>query len=363
MKILLIPEVSLTGGTGTFLKQLIEINSSLGVKTHVLIPRSLAGSILVDYFTINSVEYTEIPDRRGFEWNIYFSFLYELRHYTLWIVRLKPDILMCSNGTVGLNFSLFLFKLPLIFVMHSYPRVISWWAKPFFLLPRILSKPSKVFYTVSNFSKQKIVDIMRVRGDLVNVIYNSSKKRGLKKKTDSRRLILTVGHVVYYKNPFLWIDVARKVIDLFPDVDFAWLGEGDLFERCRSLTKDDNHIDFLGFVSNPNSFYADAFIYLHPSDIESLGYSVIEAMSFGVPCVVSDAGGLPETVEHGVSGFVCPTNSVDSYVSSIVRLLCDDELFSQFSINSRRLFEAKFDELVQKERVAALYAGVLGRSN
>ncbi|WP_417857558.1 glycosyltransferase family 4 protein [Xanthomarina gelatinilytica] len=64
---------------------------------------------------------------------------------------------------------------------------------------------------------------------------------------------------------------------------------------------------------------------------ESLGMSVIEAQSFGVPGIVSEIGGLPEAVKDGVSGIVGKLEDLDSLVNSCIALWSDADTYYAFS--------------------------------
>jgi len=107
------------------------------------------------------------------------------------------------------------------------------------------------------------------------------------------------------------------------DVEFYWLGQGDLLSECQDKTKNNNRIHFLGHIENVEYYYKDAYLYLQPSIKESLGMSVIDAMYFSIPCIVSDAEGLPETIEESISGFIVSSNNVNNYIEKILLLLND----------------------------------------
>ena len=53
-------------------------------------------------------------------------------------------------------------------------------------------------------------------------------------------------------------------------------------------------------------------LFILPSETESFGLSALEALAAGVPVVASDAGGLPEVVEHGVSGYLAAVGDKDA---------------------------------------------------
>src|SRR5690606_40209252 len=67
-------------------------------------------------------------------------------------------------------------------------------------------------------------------------------------------------------------------------------------------------------------------VFLLPSAQESFGLAALEAMACEVPVVASCVGGLPEVIEHGVTGFLHPPEAIDAMADSAVKLLTDAEL-------------------------------------
>jgi N-acetyl-alpha-D-glucosaminyl L-malate synthase BshA len=72
-----------------------------------------------------------------------------------------------------------------------------------------------------------------------------------------------------------------------------------------------------------------ADLFLLPSAQESFGLAALEAMACEVPVVASNVGGLPEVIEHGVSGFLHPPDDLDAMAASAVSVLRDHELHSR----------------------------------
>jgi N-acetyl-alpha-D-glucosaminyl L-malate synthase BshA len=68
-----------------------------------------------------------------------------------------------------------------------------------------------------------------------------------------------------------------------------------------------------------------ADVFLLPSAQESFGLAALEAMACEVPVVASDVGGLPEVIEHGVSGFLHPLDAEEEMAESAVALLTDPD--------------------------------------
>jgi N-acetyl-alpha-D-glucosaminyl L-malate synthase BshA len=69
-----------------------------------------------------------------------------------------------------------------------------------------------------------------------------------------------------------------------------------------------------------------ADLFLLPSAQESFGLAALEAMACEVPVVASNVGGLPEIIEDGVTGYVCPPDAVDMMAERGVALLTDRDL-------------------------------------
>lgn len=82
----------------------------------------------------------------------------------------------------------------------------------------------------------------------------------------------------------------------------------------QSLEK--TRVVWLDTVSDVRSAYAAADVSVSPSLSENHG-AALEASSMSVPCIVSDAGGLPETVDMGASGWIVPAGDASSLTGAL----------------------------------------------
>jgi glycosyltransferase involved in cell wall biosynthesis len=104
------------------------------------------------------------------------------------------------------------------------------------------------------------------------------------------------------------------------------IGDGpvrDDIERLAAeyaVTKD---VRFVGERQDLVAWLSVAVLFLLPSAQESFGLAALEAMACEVPVVASRVGGLPEVIEHGVSGFLHPPDALDEMAASGVMLLQD----------------------------------------
>ena len=92
-------------------------------------------------------------------------------------------------------------------------------------------------------------------------------------------------------------------------------------------------------------------LFLLPSAQESFGMAALEAMACEVPVVASRVGGLPEVIEHGVSGFLHPLDALDDMAASGVAVLTDPARHRQITEAARRRVHEQFCA----ERVVPMY--------
>ena len=92
-----------------------------------------------------------------------------------------------------------------------------------------------------------------------------------------------------------------------------------------------HQVEMLGAQEDIIPLLSAADVFLLPSAQESFGLAALEAMACEVPVVASNVGGLPEVIEHGVSGFLHAPDDLDGMAASAVALLSDPSLHYRVS--------------------------------
>jgi glycosyltransferase involved in cell wall biosynthesis len=163
------------------------------------------------------------------------------------------------------------------------------------------------------------------------------------------------------------IRAAATLRPRYPDLTLVLAGDG--FERpeLEGLAKDLGIADattFLGWVPNPDlpAYYRAAAVSVIPSLEEGFGIPAAEAMGCEVPVVASDAGGLPEVVEDGVTGRVVPRGDAEALAAAIGDLLADDGLRARMGKAGRERALRLFDWDRSAERFEALFERVIGEA-
>ena len=89
--------------------------------------------------------------------------------------------------------------------------------------------------------------------------------------------------------------------------------------------------------------------------LEGLPLVALEAAHAGIPCVATNRGGLPEAVEHGVTGLLVPPEDAGALAAAVMQLLGDIDLRRKFGQNARRSAQKKFNLEACAERYTRLY--------
>ena len=112
----------------------------------------------------------------------------------------------------------------------------------------------------------------------------------------------------------------------------------------------ESSVSFLGKIDNVAPLLATADLFLLPTESESFGLSALEALASGVPVIGTDAGGLPEVVRNGETGYLCKVGDVDTMAARALELLSDRDKWKAMSDLGAADARARFsqDEIVSQ---------------
>src|SRR5688572_22197516 len=121
-----------------------------------------------------------------------------------------------------------------------------------------------------------------------------------------------------------------------------------------------DRVFFLGNVPNLEEILGACDLFLLPSETESFGMAALEAMASEVPVIASRAGGLPEVVSDGESGYLLPVGDVEAMAGRAIEILSDAAIQKQMGKRARAVAVQEFDESWIVPRYRALYERVIG---
>jgi N-acetyl-alpha-D-glucosaminyl L-malate synthase BshA len=162
-----------------------------------------------------------------------------------------------------------------------------------------------------------------------------------------RKVLMHVSNFRPVKRVLDVVEIYDRVRRRIP-ASLVMVGDGPDRPVAEALCREKGiagNVSFLGNMPALEALMPSADLYLLPSDSESFGLSALEAQACGVPVLGYAAGGLPEVVENGVTGFLRAVGDVDRLADDGAGLLLDEARHAAMSLASRdratRLFPAE----------------------
>jgi glycosyltransferase involved in cell wall biosynthesis len=165
------------------------------------------------------------------------------------------------------------------------------------------------------------------------------------------------------KDQMTLLAAARRLVDDRPDLVLLLIGSGplqdQLEQRARVLGLERN-VRFLGSRDDVPDLLPAMDVFVLSSLHEGLSIALVEAMAAGVPPVATAVGGVPELVQHGVSGLLVPTGDATALADSVAGLLDDADARGSL-VQGAVARAAAFGIGPAAHHLEALYAEVLAR--
>lgn len=140
-------------------------------------------------------------------------------------------------------------------------------------------------------------------------------------------LLLSVGRIETRKGTDTLVRAMPHVWESYPNAELVLLGaEGNLTRELllRDIPRDkQDQIRQPGFLSRAEivQYYQRTTLYVAPTQYETFGYTILEAMACGVPVISTPVGAVPELVKHGVTGMLAPFGDVPRLAQTVVHCL------------------------------------------
>jgi len=200
------------------------------------------------------------------------------------------------------------------------------------LIPDALRRADKII-AVSKFTKNELIKFLGIEEEKIEVIYHGVDHK-VYKPMDKEYCRSKLGLSMNYKYILVVasglrqkrLDIVKRVFSeirkMRKDVRLLYVGSGEF--------SGDSIIN-LGVIKGENMplIYNSADVYFNPSEYESFGLPILEAMACGLPVIASNKGSIPEIVGNaGILIDLEDDKTIDNFIESIIKTL-ENNTFSK----------------------------------
>ncbi|WP_078378879.1 glycosyltransferase [Sutcliffiella halmapala] len=297
--------------------------------------------------------------------------------------KVNPSLIHAHFGPDGLIASSFAKKLniPLLVTFHGFDATIkreelmkqAFNTRLYASNLDQLIKSGTLFIAVSDFIKEKLIQkgfpkekiITHYVGINLDLLQPNEKIK-------RENTILFVGRLVKNKGCDHLLRAFREMNDAHPNVNLEIVGDGPEKNHLQTLASSLNikNVCFKGKLPyeeviarmNAAKIFCVPSIEVESGASEGFGMVFAEANAMGLPVVSYKTGGIPEAIQHGKSGLLSTPGEWKDLGDSMNRLLSDEQLWHEYSVNGISRVQELFDMDKQTEKLEKIYENVLSHS-
>jgi glycosyltransferase involved in cell wall biosynthesis len=228
------------------------------------------------------------------------------------------------------------------------------------VLDRLLDPATDYYFGVAFGQVPYLVDDLGIHGHKIRIIRNGvdpagfSAERGPRDRELAASLGIADGDVVVgilavlrpEKDHATFLRAGRIVVDREPRARLLIVGDGPCRASSEALAAElglGDRAVFAGMRTDvPEILGLIDVVALTSFTIECFPFSILEAMSAGIPAVCTAIGGLPEMIEDGVTGYLVPPHDPAGLADGILRVLRPEGRAAEMGAAARRRLEDRF---------------------
>ncbi len=275
----------------------------------------------------------------------------------------KPDLVACHSTAAGFIGRIAIWNsIPTIYTAHGWsfePGTPFWRRFPAVIVEKMAAHFCKKIICVSKYTRDMGLRYKIAEQGKMVMVYNGVENpitAGV--KVNNRIKIISVGRLSKQKNPELLIKVTTNLPnDLINRIEVLLVGNGPKLGMVHKLVEQNKSLLIRVL---PSATRDDIKKLLQKSDIfvlstnwEGLPYSILEAMSVGLPVIATDVGGISELVDSSC-GFLIKRDDGLALQRALSSLIMDNNLRFKMGENAKKIIKNRFSinqMLLETEKV------------
>lgn len=214
----------------------------------------------------------------------------------------------------------------------------------------VLNKPMQEYF----WQKYKRKTVLIPNG--INTVHHTKADEIRSLGLNKGSYILFLGRIVPEKGIECLIKAFKKVkTDKELVIAGASSDTDDFLKKMKKLASNDSRIKFVGFVKGKllDELYTNAYIYVLPSKLEGMPMGLLEAISYGKCCIISD---IPENLDIvGESGLSFKKNDVDDLAKKLEETIRNPRLVAQLGKAAEEKAKSKYDWSIIAQKTLEVY--------
>ena len=231
-------------------------------------------------------------------------------------------------------------------IFHFHPSNEKFLFEPYNqkLYKRLFSQANLVLVLSEQWRKW-VKDALGIT-EHIEVLYNPCPK--VNRREDIREnYILFAGTIIPRKGYGDLIKAFSLIAERHPNWKIIFAGNGEI-ENAKRIAKDcgvSQQTEFLGWIKGKKKeeVFQKASIYCLASDGEGFPMGVLDAWAYGIPCVVTPVGGIPDIVNDGINGLIYPIGDINELASKLDVLIENPKFRRSIIENSDKLVNNIFN--------------------
>jgi glycosyltransferase involved in cell wall biosynthesis len=184
------------------------------------------------------------------------------------------------------------------------------------------------------------------------------------------RVIGQIASLVPYKGQRVLLNAARSILQQEPKCFFLVVGytrkdeDLDYLSRLESQAAEagiTERVRILGYPGPIGDVWELIDIHVHPTLLDSLPNAIIESMSLAKPAVVTAVGGIPEMVEHEVTGLVVPPGDSYAVSQAVLRLIREPGLAERLGREARIRYQRRYRPEIMTSKLQDCFVELAAR--
>ena len=246
-------------------------------------------------------------------------------------------------------------------ILHFHPSNEKFLFEPYNQkLYKKLFLKADLILVLSEQWKKWIKEALNIENN-VKVLYNPCPK--VNRRDDIRgNNILFAGTIIQRKGYMDLIEAFAKIAHKYPNWNVVFAGNGEIenAKKAAKKLKIEEQIKFLGWISGKEKEIAfqKASIYCLASYGEGFPMGVLDAWAYGIPCVVTPVGGIPDIIKDGINGLIFPVGDTNTLAKKLEDLITTPQLRKNIVSEADKYVNGEFNISYINNQLDNIYANL-----